>query len=570
MKKERIFGAFWLMCILGCINAPFLRPAFQEGNEYTSYGNLEKDCNPSDVSTDLVYQVDYYLVIAEIVGNDIKFQIDIKYQVWFGIKTSGFKRFLPPSGSLSWIDTSSIQVIDEDGTNLDWNYREFSGQDGNNYREISFTHPGFSGVRTISMYFIGRCWLKEGFEDNSIELLNFGTFGINVLTAEYRIVFPEGFTPLDISCPHPGTGSLEEVGSNRFMYKHVQSSYITNNMEISYTPKSSTFLPLMLICLAIPSILVSIAIARSKKGKDHGPPITGVFDLSPVEISYLKCWRGNKKSITVELVQVAMMELSSKGYIEDHCGMYYKVHGNTPEGLDAFTREVLNSFPAFEEKESLDSIVKSNARTWLLQTRLPRNELKEKGILKRARGLKGAPWLAMLLGICIMLLASFLGVNSWHYIVMGVLSIMIMFLVTVVQIHHMTGFSHYTLSPKGRRVSKDLNTWLEDFKKSFERKTIEGWKHDEMLGSIKDNIIYLHLVPSISYPSRALDAWIAGLVANAGGQVLEISYMTRLKQKFRFTSDELFPPPPSAGGGCGGCGGGCGGCGGGGCGGCGG
>ena len=98
------------------------------------------------------YYIENYRVYLEINGSDIYAQVNITYNVLSDYKTSGFKRFTAPTYSSGTIDAGSIKVYDDEGLSLKANYNEIEGKD-RDYIEITFEHPGFTGIKTICMNF---------------------------------------------------------------------------------------------------------------------------------------------------------------------------------------------------------------------------------------------------------------------------------------------------------------------------------------------------------------------------------------------------------------------------------
>jgi hypothetical protein len=152
------------------------------------------------------YEVANYTACFEINKCSLYARLDITYNVISGNKTDGFKRFLAPVETSGYIVQKSIEVFDGN-TTIAHSYRTFQGDDDNLYEEIAFTHPGFTGLRTITMTFIMGSWLWEESNTTTCELRNIGTFSIPVRYAEYQLIFPQNYSPTNfrVSC----AGKLE-------------------------------------------------------------------------------------------------------------------------------------------------------------------------------------------------------------------------------------------------------------------------------------------------------------------------------------------------------------------------
>jgi hypothetical protein len=152
---------FFLLIMLGVLSTFSGTPVNElEGRPGNSSINLAETCH-----------VSLYQVKASIEGINVRFQVNITYDVTSGMKYSGFKRFTAPKNSFGKISVETIEVRDGIGTKLSSSYQEISpfyGSNGRKYMEISFTHPGFSGIKTISMNFLATNWLVEDLKANRL------------------------------------------------------------------------------------------------------------------------------------------------------------------------------------------------------------------------------------------------------------------------------------------------------------------------------------------------------------------------------------------------------------------
>ena len=216
-------------------------------SEYTSLSSESDILDPDSIKTQaLIYTVSNYVVTLEINGLDIQAQINITYDVTYGTKYSGFKRFLCPEIfpliSLAYISESSIEIYDENDVKLNYDYREFQGKDWKHYKEIKFYHAGFTGTKTFSMNFLMKNWIIEHFGSSDIHLPNIGTFSIPVERAEYILIFPENHV---ITSVYSGAGGSEDTEKieNQYVYTLIQNNDISNDVSIKTLPNITNTIP---------------------------------------------------------------------------------------------------------------------------------------------------------------------------------------------------------------------------------------------------------------------------------------------------------------------------------------
>ncbi|MFX0080221.1 MAG: hypothetical protein ACFE94_00555 [Candidatus Hodarchaeota archaeon] len=224
----------------------------------TNIYNVERSSqNLLVISDDLIYHVQNYVVALDIDELDIQAQINITYNVLSGIKQDGFKRFIIPKHSNGEILT--IKVYDDEGLNLAWNYREFEGRDGNHYKEISFQHPGFTGIKTVSINFKMKNWIVERQSGTQIQLGNIGTFSISVKRAEYIIIFPVNYELEEIKSSASGIELFDEL-NNRLRYYFIQYEPISNDLSFTCSPHITNNPPLEEVNL-IDSRIILVTVA---------------------------------------------------------------------------------------------------------------------------------------------------------------------------------------------------------------------------------------------------------------------------------------------------------------------
>ncbi len=224
MNKKWVILGLAILCV----------PIFIASTLPTQKGE-EKETDIKVMDDTQNYHIDNYLVILEIDEQDIQAQINLTYHVLSGTKDDGFKRFEIPAFSSGEIVEDSIEVYDENGSSLIASYSEFTGDDGNDYKEISFDINSFSGVQIVSMNFEMKNWIVETFGASRIELNNIGTFLVEVKRAEYQVIFPKNYKLEKTECKNPGTDSIDEK-SDHFVYTLIQDSPISGDIIITCSP----------------------------------------------------------------------------------------------------------------------------------------------------------------------------------------------------------------------------------------------------------------------------------------------------------------------------------------------
>jgi len=265
MKRTRLI---WILSIItfSLCTVVFYQEEF--GSRFIDKEKMLLDDENSPKSQSLTYIISNYIVSLEIEGLDINAQINITYDVSSGYKYNGFKRFICPEIfpliTLAYISESSINVHDDENNNLIYEYREFKGDDGNNYKEIKFYHAGFTGIKTFSMNFIMKNWIIEHFGFSEIHLFNFGTFSIPVERAEYILIFPENHVVSSVFSGAGGVEKTENIGNN-YVYTLIQTSDITNDISIKTQPNITNTPPwndiywIFMFVLSIVFFLIFIA-----------------------------------------------------------------------------------------------------------------------------------------------------------------------------------------------------------------------------------------------------------------------------------------------------------------------
>jgi len=215
------------------------------------------------------YYIENYLVYLDVKGSNIDVQINITYNVLSGIKTDGFKRFVKPGFYGGYIEENSIKIYDDDNLILMKSYRVFT-RDDHEYMEISFKHPGFRGLKTISINFTLMDWIIENIGQTHIELTNIGKLEVNVVKAKYIILFPEDYTPETIKYSESGFYK-QTVSNGRHKFVFMQNDPISSDITIICIPNLTDAFPWEnLYQFIILGVVCGLTVIGILKGKGSG------------------------------------------------------------------------------------------------------------------------------------------------------------------------------------------------------------------------------------------------------------------------------------------------------------
>nr|MDO8111674.1 hypothetical protein [Candidatus Sigynarchaeota archaeon] len=366
LKRETFFCLLFIMFAASAVGSGSTRLIGDSGVG----GSGSWAVDESSVDPALTYHVARYAVRAALSGNDLIMQVNITYNVTDGLKSDGYKRFMNPPGTLGYIDEGSIVVRDQGGDVLYHEYSSFSGYDGRQYKEIYFQCPEFSGVRTISMNFIGRGWITEDAMKNTVPLYNIRTFSVSVDSEEYSIVFPDSFVPASVVASVAGTGDTSMVDGH-CVYTFTPGWGASVDLEFSYTPKTTYNLVWYMLILPVPVIIVTASMVRATKARnkktaklheqyklDHKKEGVDIASFSPVELTLIKDHSGSKWDITARLVKAALVELHVNGHIVVRDTGIHTTDKAILPSMDPFTVAVANSFSATSQ-DPKDVLLKS-------------------------------------------------------------------------------------------------------------------------------------------------------------------------------------------------------------------
>nr|MDO8109075.1 hypothetical protein [Candidatus Sigynarchaeota archaeon] len=559
-----------------------------------STGHAGTDENAGDISVNqLEYYVTKYLVRVEILGNNLQFQVNITYNVTSGIKTDGFKRFLAPAGGFGVIDVTSVAVYDGN-TRLTSSFRFFTGYGGQNYQEVSFTHPGFTGVRTISINFLAMNWLVETFMDNKVSLPNIRTFSVPVEDDEYQILFPSWFPSASVQASVFGTSNVSYIGG-RMLYT-FDPDYVSTSgdMEFAYTPKSTNGIVIILCSLAAVVMLVAWGMVKQVKKVnrdadalfkkflgDKIPATLRLDDFDPVEIAFMRSPSGFSLRILPGLLQASIMDLYSRGIVKINRTNIYAPPGPFSGELHEFTHDVYNRIPS--APFSIESIFKEKGNSFKDTFDLILMSLARKGIMKRCKDFNktggAATMLIVVTSIALGIVSLGLGILDPTYARALAWGCIGAFSLALVLIRIGSKFRNYYFTPTGLSIQSIIQQgkMAEHYKDDFKAALVNTKDSSEIQDIVKSRLQFL-MLSDPTLDSWRLNQWLSSVGLEGIGDMSFIEKAGALRSGLTPLDAKLLappPPPPGSGGGggcsgCGGCGGGCGGCGGGGGGGCGG
>ncbi|MBN2150765.1 MAG: hypothetical protein JW839_04875, partial [Candidatus Lokiarchaeota archaeon] len=531
---------------------------------------VEGDPGESAIDLAETYHVSLYRVKASIEGIDVRFQVNITYNVTSGMKYGGFKRFTAPKNGFGKISVATIDVREDTGSELDSSYREFSGSDGRTYMEISFFHPGFTGVKTVSMNFLATGWLVEDLAANRLELLNIGTFMVSVLHSDYIIAFPGGFKPDGVTCSEGGTGALY-MEAGRWVYLYSMDG-TTTDLVFTYTPKSTNFAPLFLLLIALPAVAGTLVVRKAVKEKNakagsmaeiHALP----EDLSLVELVGLKSAaenpRADKRVLVLQLVKAALVDLFSKQAIDVAGDGFVRNEGGEREAWlsDPFTAGVYQHVCSQTAEDlallgeaptaSLASMFERAGSSFQKHLESLATSLVGKGLLVDMGGVaRACAWTIFLVvsaGIASIVSGLAVGLTGGGYSGVAATVFISCILYSAIVGYRATLFKKYQLSAHGWEIVSSLPDRIQSIQAAVERATSAGSKDGGLPHALRENLPLLLLASIKDGSSSQFTYWLDMVVDSAGmapSMIAPISlFVTNLGS---ITEPVLFPAPVSS------------------------
>ncbi len=583
-KERRGLLKLVLLFSLSCI--VILTYAIQPSSEPSTRGGEERfktSIQPASLSA---YHIEHYKVEARIDGADVWFLVNITYHVTSGTKDDGYKRFTTPKNSNAKIETYPIIV---GGWGLTGAYhRQFSGDDGRYYTEISFTCNGFSGIRMFSMSFKGTNWLVEDLAETRLELLNFGTFSVGVIESEYSVIFPEGFKPDHIAHGGNSASNLLQQGG-RWVYNYTMAG-TTPDMVFTYTPKMTNYAPSFLMLMAIPGLIATCFVCIIAVGKiwrrSSLDKLPKVGDLSFVQTVALKALgsrlRPSTDGIICRMARASFIDLFASGLV-DIAGFDINRTQKKPSEtgtLDPFTMSILRQVEA--SPGPLNEIITGMGPELHIEAKKLARSLQVKGLVCNLAGvMKLCAWLfvsILILGIATFIKGSTCGVVGDTYLaVAGTLfgsSAAFVFLSN----YAITRFKQHHLTRGGKRFLT-TGQWSEkSAQDEVERLFANGETDASLSAALLEHLPNLLLDSIVAGSIVTFTMWTERVIASEHAAPPLLAPVAWFVTRIDAMDENKLKPVTNAGGGGGGydgysggggggCGGGGGGGGGGGCGG---